>query len=297
METQVPVGHQHSVQLNIGDFVACHDVQRAGYYQIPVPGNIPHINYQRKIESLRAEVNDLMADPEVMASHGTDITNISKKLDYLGETQQFLSEQADVIESIDANVETATIQVREGTAQLAAARDYMIQARRKKLIICSIITIIDQRNKIEFLRAEVNDLMANPEIMGANGAEIIAMSKKLDYLAIVQSDINRILGEQAQFVDRIKGKMYASMLEGHDKGQLNKELNQKIEVLRAEVNQLMSNLEIMTANGRDVQVMHKQLDNLAMRDSVSHTRTRVWHNWPKHVIIVSKPDINVLYFA
>ena len=35
-------------------------------------------------------------------------------------------EQGEVIDSIEANVETASIQVNEGTAQLSKARDYQV---------------------------------------------------------------------------------------------------------------------------------------------------------------------------
>ncbi|CAG2178669.1 unnamed protein product [Oppiella nova] len=73
----------------------------------------------RKIESDIVEVNQIFKDLATM-----------------------VHEQGEVIDSIEANVETASIQVHEGTAQLSKARDYQSRARRKKLCLIIILIII-----------------------------------------------------------------------------------------------------------------------------------------------------------
>jgi len=73
----------------------------------------------RKIESDIVEVNQIFKDLATM-----------------------VHEQGEVIDSIEANVETASIQVNEGTAQLSKARDYQSRARRKKLCLIIILVII-----------------------------------------------------------------------------------------------------------------------------------------------------------
>ena len=57
----------------------------------------------RKIESDIVEVNQIFKDLATM-----------------------VHEQGEVIDSIEANVETASIQVNEGTTQLSKARDYQV---------------------------------------------------------------------------------------------------------------------------------------------------------------------------
>jgi len=73
----------------------------------------------RKIESDIVEVNQIFKDLATM-----------------------VHEQGEVIDSIEANVEGASIQVHEGTGQLAKARDYQSRARRKKFLLIIILVII-----------------------------------------------------------------------------------------------------------------------------------------------------------
>ncbi|CAG2101509.1 unnamed protein product, partial [Medioppia subpectinata] len=85
----------------------------------------------RKIESDIVEVNQIFKDLATM-----------------------VHEQGEVIDSIEANVETASIQVHEGTAQLSKARDYQSKARRKTCLLSIIFaSVVSDRAK---LRTKLN---------------------------------------------------------------------------------------------------------------------------------------------
>ncbi|XP_054153166.1 syntaxin-12-like isoform X2 [Oppia nitens] len=73
----------------------------------------------RKIEGDIVEVNQIFKDLATM-----------------------VHDQGEVIDSIEANVETASIQVHEGTAQLAKARDYQSKARRKTCLLSTILASV-----------------------------------------------------------------------------------------------------------------------------------------------------------
>ncbi|CAG2186987.1 STX7 [Mytilus edulis] len=64
----------------------------------------------------------------------TDVNHIFKDLGML------VHEQGDMLDSIEANVETAQIQVHEGNKQLASASTYQSKARRKKCICLVIVS-------------------------------------------------------------------------------------------------------------------------------------------------------------
>uniref|UniRef100_A0A2P2I4Z9 Syntaxin-7-like n=1 Tax=Hirondellea gigas TaxID=1518452 RepID=A0A2P2I4Z9_9CRUS len=51
-------------------------------------------------------------------------------------------EQGEVIDSIEANVETAQVNVQQGSVELQSARQYQNKARRKKLILLFILLIV-----------------------------------------------------------------------------------------------------------------------------------------------------------
>lgn len=51
-------------------------------------------------------------------------------------------EQGDVIDSIEANVESASHQVYEGAQQIAKARDYQSRARRKTFLLMLFLAIV-----------------------------------------------------------------------------------------------------------------------------------------------------------
>jgi len=73
----------------------------------------------RKIEGDIVEVNQIFKDLATM-----------------------VHEQGEVIDSIEANVETASIQVTEGAQQLSKARDYQARARRKTCILTTLFASV-----------------------------------------------------------------------------------------------------------------------------------------------------------
>jgi len=73
----------------------------------------------RKIETDIVEVNQIFKDLATM-----------------------VHEQGEVIDSIEANVETATIQVSEGAQQISKARDYQVCSRSNSDILKKILPSI-----------------------------------------------------------------------------------------------------------------------------------------------------------
>lgn len=68
-----------------------------------------------------------------------DITDVNQIFKDLG---MLVHEQGDMLDSIEANVETAQIQVYEGNKQLASASTYQSKARRKKCICVIILFVV-----------------------------------------------------------------------------------------------------------------------------------------------------------
>ncbi|ELU00324.1 hypothetical protein CAPTEDRAFT_229079 [Capitella teleta] len=69
----------------------------------------------------------------------SDIMDVNQIFKDLG---MLVHEQGEVIDSIEANVESASVHVEDGTEQLRQARDYQSKARRKKCILLLILLII-----------------------------------------------------------------------------------------------------------------------------------------------------------
>jgi len=65
-----------------------------------------------------------------------DVNQIFKELAHM------VHEQGEVIDSIEANVESAQIQVEEGVRQVSQAATYQNAARRKKLYMCIALAVI-----------------------------------------------------------------------------------------------------------------------------------------------------------
>lgn len=68
-----------------------------------------------------------------------DIVDVNQIFKDLG---MMVHEQGEVIDSIEANVESASVNVEEGTEQLRQAKDYQSKSRKKKCIIITILVII-----------------------------------------------------------------------------------------------------------------------------------------------------------
>ncbi|XP_069127996.1 syntaxin-7-like isoform X2 [Argopecten irradians] len=68
-----------------------------------------------------------------------DIVDVNQIFKDLG---MLVHEQGEMLDSIEANVESAQIRVEEGTQQLSKARDYQHKSRRKKCIILIIVLVV-----------------------------------------------------------------------------------------------------------------------------------------------------------
>merc|ERR1711864_59063 len=54
----------------------------------------------------------------------------------------WVHEQGDIVDSIESNIESTTVQVTAGTEQLRQAHDYQNKARRKKIILTVVGLVI-----------------------------------------------------------------------------------------------------------------------------------------------------------
>ncbi|KAK0062981.1 syntaxin-7-like isoform X1 [Biomphalaria pfeifferi] len=69
----------------------------------------------------------------------SDIMDVNQIFKDLG---MLVHEQGEVLDSIEANIDNATMSVEEGTKQLSKAREYQSRARRKKFCIIIIILVV-----------------------------------------------------------------------------------------------------------------------------------------------------------
>ncbi|XP_053393859.1 syntaxin-12-like isoform X2 [Mercenaria mercenaria] len=69
----------------------------------------------------------------------SDIMDVNQIFKDLG---MLVHEQGEVLDSIEANVEHATIHVEEGNKQLSAAQNYQSKARRKKCCLIVVLLVI-----------------------------------------------------------------------------------------------------------------------------------------------------------
>lgn len=76
---------------------------------------------------------------EALRQLESDITDVNQIFKDLG---MLVHEQGDVIDSIEANVETAAASVEEGSEQLRQARRHQSSSRKKKCILITIILVI-----------------------------------------------------------------------------------------------------------------------------------------------------------
>lgn len=69
----------------------------------------------------------------------SDIMDVNQIFKDLG---TLVHEQGEIVDSIEANVESSHMRVSEGTQQLSKAMDYQNKARRKKVIIFIILVVV-----------------------------------------------------------------------------------------------------------------------------------------------------------
>ncbi|XP_022254137.1 syntaxin-7-like isoform X2 [Limulus polyphemus] len=95
----------------------------------------------QKVLQMEEEVNvELLREREQavkkLESDIQDVNQIFKDLASL------VHEQGDIIDSIEANVESSAIQVEQGTQQLAKARQHQVAARRKACYLVIILVLV-----------------------------------------------------------------------------------------------------------------------------------------------------------
>eukprot|EP00088_Acartia_fossae_P069666 TRINITY_DN9160_c0_g1_i1.p1 TRINITY_DN9160_c0_g1~~TRINITY_DN9160_c0_g1_i1.p1 ORF type:complete len:247 (+),score=101.77 TRINITY_DN9160_c0_g1_i1:40-780(+) len=109
---------------------------------LPPPGSEDTFNQQSRTQMMIQEESDLQALQErekairQLESDIVDVNTIFKDL------ATMVHEQGDVIDSIESNIEEATVQVSDGNEQLRQAYNYQTSARKKKLILGAVGVII-----------------------------------------------------------------------------------------------------------------------------------------------------------
>jgi len=107
---------------------------------LAAPGENP--SQQSNFQAVIQEESDLAALQEreksirQLESDIVDVNTIFKDL------ATMVHEQGDIVDSIESNIESASVQVHEGTDQLRQAHTYQTSARKKKLILGTLGLII-----------------------------------------------------------------------------------------------------------------------------------------------------------
>lgn len=82
---------------------------------------------------------------EIQARH-TEIVNLERSIrelhDLFIDIQMFVSEQGEVVDRIETNVENAAGYVERGTEQLVQASSYKAKTRRRKFCLIGILLIV-----------------------------------------------------------------------------------------------------------------------------------------------------------
>ncbi|KAK6188055.1 hypothetical protein SNE40_004319 [Patella caerulea] len=102
--------------------------------------HVPGFSQTRQVLEMEQDVDlDIIREREQSIKKlETDITDVNQIFKDLG---MLIHEQGDVLDSIEANIDSSHINVQEGTQQLSKARNYQSKARRKKCI-CLIILLV-----------------------------------------------------------------------------------------------------------------------------------------------------------
>lgn len=85
------------------------------------------------------DLNELREREEAVKRMEGDIFEVNQMFK---EIASLVHEQGEVIDSIEANVETAAMRVSSGAQEVAKARDYQSKARRKTMFLLLILTVI-----------------------------------------------------------------------------------------------------------------------------------------------------------
>jgi len=102
--------------------------QGTGNYQQSATAQMSAVNIQElreREESIRQLESDIL-----------DVNQIFKEL------ATMVHEQGDTIDSIEANIESSSFQVHQGTEQISRAAKYQTSARRKKVYLFGILAVV-----------------------------------------------------------------------------------------------------------------------------------------------------------
>lgn len=94
-------------------------------------------DYQKEAE--RNNLQQLVEQEEAIRNLERDINDVNEIYKSLG---RLVHDQGETIDNIEAHIETAHINVRQGTAELRKASNYMTQARKKKCTLIAILLFI-----------------------------------------------------------------------------------------------------------------------------------------------------------
>jgi len=94
---------------------------------------------QMQIQEEEADIQALAERERAIRQLESDIVDVNT---IFKELATMVHEQGEMIDSIEANVESSQMRVEEGTSQLATASSYQSKIRRRKCIIAIIVSVV-----------------------------------------------------------------------------------------------------------------------------------------------------------
>ncbi|KAK7584195.1 hypothetical protein V9T40_005158 [Parthenolecanium corni] len=94
---------------------------------------------QIQVESERNDIQQLLEQEEAIRKLERDINDVNDIYKSLG---RLVHEQGETIDSIEANIENTHVSVRQATAELRKASNYMTSVRKKRCILAIIAAVI-----------------------------------------------------------------------------------------------------------------------------------------------------------
>ncbi|XP_023341518.1 syntaxin-12 [Eurytemora carolleeae] len=114
--------------------------QSGGDYHLPGPGetNTTQFRTQAMMQE-EVDLNALQDRERAIRQLESDIVDVNTIFKDLA---TMVHEQGDIVDSIESNIESATVQVHQGTDQLSQAHTYANSARKKKIILATLGLVI-----------------------------------------------------------------------------------------------------------------------------------------------------------
>lgn len=107
-------------------------------------GTTQLVNFASPTPQVQAQMEDV--DLELLEERENAIRQLESDIQDVNSIFKDLGlmvhEQGEMVDSIEANVETAAVQVEEGTAKLRKASEYQTKSRKKKCIILIVVLIL-----------------------------------------------------------------------------------------------------------------------------------------------------------